>query len=107
MSWVWLGLAICSEVGGTLSMRASDAFRRRRWIAPMVAGYLAAFAFLALSLHGGLPIGVAYGIWAAAGVALVSVLARLIFADPLTPVMRLGIVLIMGGVLLVELGSGG
>lgn len=71
----------------------------------VVAGYVASFAFLALVLRAGLPLGVAYGIWGALGVALTALLSALLFAEPLTALMGLGMVLIIGGVLLVELGS--
>lgn len=107
MSWVWLALGIVSEVGGTLSLRATEGLRRKVWIAPMVIGYLLAFTFLAMSLYEGLAVGVAYGIWAAAGVAIIAVLARVFFQDPFTWRMRLGVALIAGGVLLVELGAAG
>lgn len=50
-------------------------------------------------------LGVAYGIWAAAGVALTAILSRILFKEPLTWVMGLGIILIAGGVLLIELGA--
>jgi small multidrug resistance pump len=59
---------------------------------------------LAGALALGLPIGVAYGIWAATGVALTAILGRVLFRDPLTRTMLAGIVLIIGGVLLIELG---
>jgi small multidrug resistance pump len=52
-----------------------------------------------------MPIGIAYGIWAAAGVALTAVLSKFLFKDPLTRLMSLGIILIIGGVLLIELGA--
>jgi small multidrug resistance pump len=52
-----------------------------------------------------MPLGVAYGIWAAAGVALTAIAGRLLFQERLTWVMSLGIVLIIGGVLLVEVGA--
>jgi small multidrug resistance pump len=50
-------------------------------------------------------IGVAYGIWAASGVALTAVAAHILFREPFTRIMGLGIVLIAGGVLLIELGA--
>lgn len=59
---------------------------------------------LALTLNEGMPIGVAYGIWTACGVALTAVLGRVLFKDPLTWVMALGVALIAGGVILIELG---
>lgn len=50
-------------------------------------------------------LGVAYAIWAALGVALTAVASRILFNEPLNWVMTIGIVLIMGGVPLVETGG--
>ena len=46
-----------------------------------------------------MPIGIAYGVWTACGVALVAVIARYVFRDPLTLKMLAGIGLIVAGVL--------
>lgn len=105
MSWVWLAAAVTSEIVATLSMRASDSFRRRRWIAPVVGGYIVAFGFLALALQAGMAVGVAYGVWTAAGIALVALLARKIWSDPLTGRMVIGIGVVTIGVVLVEMGT--
>lgn len=104
MSWVWLILAILLEVAATLSLRASDGLRAKLWLVPMAAGYAGAFYFLARALGTGVPVGVAYGLWTAIGIALIAVLARAIWKDPLTKRMMWGIGLIAVGVLLVELG---
>ena len=104
MSWIWLAAAIASELAGTLSLRASDGFRRRRWLVPMGVGYVVSLVFLSLALGAGMPVGVAYGIWVAVGIALVALLARAIWRDPLTPRMMAGIVVIAIGVVLVEAG---
>ncbi|MDV7134317.1 DMT family transporter [Williamsia muralis] len=103
--WLVLGCAIVSEVSATLALRASvdDA----RWLGLVVAGYLGGFVFLALVLRAGMPVGVAYGIWAAVGVALTAVLAAFIFGDAFTVGIGVGIAIVIGGVLLVELGSHG
>jgi len=50
-------------------------------------------------------LGVAYGIWGASGVALTAVLSNLIFKEPLTTIMIAGIIVIIVGVLMIELGS--
>jgi small multidrug resistance pump len=102
---MWLALtgAILIEVVATLSLRASDGFRKKGWILPVVVGYLLSFYLLWLALSLGLPVGIAYGIWTACGVALVAVLARFLFAEPLTWVMGLGIALIVAGVLTIEM----
>jgi small multidrug resistance pump len=103
--WVVLAIAICVEVFATLGLRASDGFRRKAWIAPVVAGYLVSFYLLWLTLSLGMPVGIAYGVWTACGVALVAVIARYLFGDPLTGRMLIGIVLIIGGVLTIELAG--
>ncbi len=102
MWWALIG-AIAVEVFATLSLRASNGFRKPAWIAPVVIGYLLSFYLLWLTLALGTPVGIAYGVWTAGGVALVAVLARFLFDEPLTALMGLGIALIVGGVLLIEL----
>lgn len=104
MSRAWLAAAIAAEIVATLSLRASDGFRRRLWLIPVVTGYAVAFGFLALALNAGMAVGVAYGIWTAVGIALVALLARAIWKDPLTRRMIAGIVVIAAGVILVEIG---
>lgn len=105
MAWALLAVAILSEVAGTLSLRMATS-GSRHWYAAVLAGYLVAFSCLALALQAGLGLGVVYGIWAAVGVALTAVASRVLFDEPLNWVMACGIVLIIGGVLLVETGAG-
>lgn len=102
-AWLYLVGAIIFEVFGTISLRL--AVDKKRWYVGVVAGYIIAFSLLAVTLANGLPLGVAYGIWAAAGVALTAILSKVFFNEPLTRVMIFGIVLIIGGVLLIEIGA--
>ncbi|GAA4111059.1 DMT family transporter [Enteractinococcus coprophilus] len=104
MSWLFLSFSIVSEIIATLSLRASEGFRKKIWILPLVVFYALAFLFLAVTISYGMPVAIAYGIWSAVGVALIALLARIIWKEPLTPRMIFGLVLIMAGVLLVELG---
>lgn len=104
MSWVFLIGAILTEVGATLSLRMATA-GSKMWYVGVLSGYLLAFAMLTLTLQQGLGIGVAYGIWAASGVALTAVASKVFFKEPLTKIMVFGIVLIIAGVLVVELGG--
>lgn len=101
--WWALAGAIVIEVMATLSLRASDGFRKKVWIVPVTLGYLASFSLLWVALKLGMPVGIAYGVWSACGVALVAVIARFIFSEPLTWLMGLGIALIVGGVLTIQL----
>lgn len=103
MMWLALAAAIVIEVVATLSLRASEGLRRRVWIAPVILGYVASFVMLSWSLSLGMPVGIAYGVWSACGVALVAVIARFLFAERLTPMMAAGIGLIISGVLVIQL----
>jgi small multidrug resistance pump len=105
MSWLFLAGAIGFEVAATLSLRASEGMRKIAWLPAIFGSYIISFVFLALSLQRGMAVGVAYGIWAAAGIALIALIARVAFKEPLTKMMSLGIGLIAAGVLLVELGA--
>ncbi|MFE2638229.1 DMT family transporter [Streptomyces scopuliridis] len=101
--WLLLCAAILLEVTATLSLRA--ALDQPAWFALVAVGYIGSFTALSFVLRLGIGIGIAYGIWGASGVALTAVLATVIFGDPLTATMGLGIALVIGGVLCVELGS--
>ena len=104
MAWLFLIGAILFEVAGTLALRMAT-HGKKIWIAGVAIGYLAAFAFLSLTLSAGMGLGVANGIWAASGVALTAILSKLLFDEPFTWIMAAGIALVVGGVLLVELGA--
>jgi small multidrug resistance pump len=99
--WWALAAAIVIEVIATLSLRASDGFRKKAWIVPVSAS----FYLLWVSLSFGMPVGIAYGVWTACGVALVAVIARFLFAERFNWTMALGIALIIAGVLTIELAG--
>ncbi len=102
--YVFLVGAIVCEVVGTLSLRASEGFTKPLFTVLVAAGYGAAFTLLSASLQRGVPLGVAYGIWAAVGVALVAVLSVPLFGERLTAIQGVGIALVASGVLALELG---
>lgn len=103
IAWAFLAVAILTEVAATLSLRMAVK-AQAVWYVPVVVGYVIAFSALSLALRNGMPLGVAYGIWTAVGVALVAVAGRVLFGERFTWVVALGIALIAGGVLLVEIG---
>lgn len=102
--WLILAGAIILEVTATLSLRG--AIDNPWWAILAVAGYAGAFVALSLLLRLGAPIGVVYGIWAAAGVALTAVIASFLFGEPFTFLIGLGIAIVIAGVVLVETGHG-
>ncbi|MGZ6299846.1 MAG: DMT family transporter [Candidatus Limnocylindria bacterium] len=101
MPWVLLGLAIATEVVGTLALRASDGMSRLVPAIIVVVGYVTSFGFLAVVLKT-LPVGIVYAIWSAVGVAAVAVMGKVMFGDPVPPLAMVGMVMIVGGVVLVS-----
>ncbi len=101
--WLLLVGAILTEVTGSLSLKA--AIETPALYAVVVVGYLAAFALLSVALRHGLPLGVGYGVWRASGVALTAIFSSIIFHESLSPLMIIGIGVVMAGVLLVQVGS--
>lgn len=101
MPWVLLRAAISTEVVGTLELRGSDGFTQVVPAAITVAGYVASVVPLAIVLKS-LPVGIIYAIWSAIGIALVAVLGKLLFDDPVPPLAIVGMVLIVGSVVLVS-----
>lgn len=101
--WFLLAAAIVCEVTASLSLKG--ALEQPLLYVLVAVGFTAAFALLAAVLRRGMGIGVAYGIWSATGVVLTTALSALVYDETVTGLMGAGIVLIIGGVLLVELGS--
>ncbi|GAA2090261.1 MULTISPECIES: DMT family transporter [Brevibacterium] len=103
-AWLFLLTAILVEVAASLSLKG--ALEEPLLYVVVVAGYTAAFVCLGAVLRAGMPLGVAYGIWGASGVALTALLSHALFGEPLSLLMGVGICLIVAGVVCVELGSG-
>jgi len=93
-------VAIATEVVGTLALRASNGFTQVVPAVVTVVTYLVSIVLLAIVLKT-LPVGVVYAIWSAVGIALVAVLGKVIFGDPVPPLAGAVMVLIVGGVALV------
>lgn len=105
MPWLWLAGAIIAEVIATTSLKLSEGFTRLPPSIVVVLGYVGAFLMLSQALTRGMNLGVAYGVWAAVGVALVAVVGTVLFGESLTWVQVGGIALIMAGVMALETGG--
>ncbi len=71
MEWVYLYVAIAAEVMATSALKASASFTQLVPSIIVVVGYSTAFYLLTLALQK-IPLGVAYAIWSAFGMALVA-----------------------------------
>ena len=105
MVFLLLAAAICSEVLGTVSLKLSEGFSKTLPSVLVVVGYAGAFAALSAVLKLGLPVGVVYAIWSGAGVALVAAIGAVFLGETFSAVQVVGLALIIGGVVALELGS--
>ena len=104
MHWLYLSVAILSEVVATSALKAADGFSR--WFPSLlvVTGYGLSFHFLSLTLHT-IPLGIAYAIWSGVGVALVSLVGWANYHQALDTGALVGIALIVAGVVVLNLFS--
>jgi small multidrug resistance pump len=103
--WLFLAGAIITEVAATTALKLSEGFTRLVPSIVVVVGYIAAFGLLSQALTRGMAIGVAYGVWAAVGVALVAIVGAAFLGESMTWVQVGGIALVIAGVLAIELGA--
>ena len=104
MQWVYLAIAIVSEVVATSALKAAEGFTRFVPSVLVVVGYALAFYFLSLTLRT-IPLGVAYAIWAGVGVALVALVGWAVYHQSLDIAALIGIALIVSGVIVLNLFS--
>lgn len=105
MQWIFLLGAIAAEVFATTSLKFSEGFTKLLPSIFVVAGYSTAFFLLSQSLVRGMDLGVAYGLWAALGVALVAIIGVVFLGESLTWVQTGGIALLIAGVMALEMGG--
>ncbi|RJG04704.1 QacE family quaternary ammonium compound efflux SMR transporter [Noviherbaspirillum cavernae] len=104
MQWLFLSIAIVSEVIATSALKASEGFSRLLPSLVVVTGYAIAFYFLSLTLRT-VPVGVAYAIWSGAGVALITLIAWIFLGQSLDAPALIGLALIVAGVVVLNVFS--
>ena len=102
MQWIFLFMAIVSEVVGTSTLKASEGFSRPWPSAVVVLGYASAFYFLSLTLKT-IPLGVAYAVWSGAGIVLIALVAWLVYGQMLDLPAIVGMSLIVAGIVVLQL----
>lgn len=99
-----LFVAIVLEVIGTTALQLSQQFTRLGPTLVLVVCYAAAFYCLSITLRV-IPVGIAYAIWSALGIVLISLVGLIYFKQRLDLPAILGLALIIAGVLVVNLFS--
>ncbi|MBY0484061.1 SMR family transporter [Nitrosomonas sp.] len=102
--WIFLSIAIVSEVIATSCLKAAEGFTRFWPSLVVVVGYLLAFYLLSLTLKT-IPIGVAYAIWSGIGIVLIALSGWLFLGQSLDTPAVIGLTLIVAGVIVINVFS--
>ena len=104
LTYLYLTLAIVSEVAATSALKATEQFTKLIPSLIVIMGYVIAFFFLSLTLKN-MSTGIAYAIWSGFGIVLVSIAGWIFYEQKLDLPAILGISLIIIGVLIVNIFS--
>lgn len=102
--YLYLAIAIVTEVAATAALRASNGFTRPIPSIIVVVGYVICFIALALCVRR-IPVGVAYGIWSGVGLVLITIAAWYLYGQGVDAAAMIGMGLIVAGVIVIQLFS--
>ena len=104
MKWIYLFLAVSSEVFATSSLKESAGFTKLWPSVFTIVGYGIAFYFLSLTLRE-MSVGIAYAIWGGIGIVLISIIGYVRFGQKLDSPAILGLICITAGIIIINLFS--
>lgn len=101
MQYFYLLVAVALEVSGTMLLPVSQNFTRLIPTLALIGCYAASFYCLTFALNT-MPIAVVYATWSGLGIFLITVFGYLVFEQALDWRAITGLMMIVGGVLLVN-----
>jgi small multidrug resistance pump len=105
LPYVFLGVAIASEVLGTSLLKTSEGFSRVWPTVACLVAYAGSFLALSVALARGMQVGVGYAVWSGLGTTLIVVIGALFLHEPVTVAKALGVALVIAGVVVLNLGG--
>jgi small multidrug resistance pump len=102
--WIYLGIAIVTEVIGTSALKSADGFTRLLPSVVVIVSYAISFYLLSLTLRS-IPVGIVYAVWSGVGIVLLALIGALFFKQTLDTPAVIGVGLILAGVLVINLFS--
>ena len=103
-NFFFLGIAIIFEIIATSALKKSEQFTQLIPSIVTIVGYFAAFYFLSFAIRT-IPVGIAYAIWSAVGIVLISLVGYFVYKQTLDLPAILGIALIIIGVVIINIFS--
>ncbi|MCK3658190.1 multidrug transporter [Pasteurellaceae bacterium Pebbles2] len=103
-AWFLLAIAIMIEVVGTNSIKASEGFTKPLPTAIAIVAFVTALYLLSI-ITKTLPIGIVYAVWSGVGIILTAIVAYFLFDQKPDLAGFIGMAMIIGGVLVINLFS--
>ena len=100
--WIYLLIAILTEVVGTTLMKVSQGLTRLVPSVLMFVLYGISFVFMALALKK-IEVSTAYAIWSGLGTAMIAAIGIVWFSESVSLPKIAGMVLVIAGVVLINL----
>ena len=104
MAYVFLLLAISSDVTASSLLKSTAGFSRLLPTVAVLTGYVLSLVFLSQAVKS-IPIGVAYAMWSGLGTAAVVTIGIVLLGEGVSMSKITGVVLVIGGVVLLNLGG--
>lgn len=104
MTYLYLSVAIVSEVIATSFLKVSEGFTKPVPSLITATGYAVSFYFLSLALRE-IPTGIAYAIWSGVGIVLITTIAWVFQGQKLDMPALGGLALIVAGVVVINVFS--
>ncbi|MCG7346313.1 multidrug efflux SMR transporter [Sporosarcina sp. ACRSL] len=102
MPYLYLFIAIVTELIGTSLLKASDGFSKLLPTIGLIIAFVSSFFFLSLSLKS-IPLNTAYAVWSGLGLVFTTIISVLIWKEKINFASVLGISLILAGVVILNL----
>lgn len=103
-AYLFLFLAIISEITGTTFLKKSDGFTKLLPSAISIIGIILAFYFMSIVVKT-MPVGTAYAIWAGVGIVFITIIGIFVYQQIPDTAAIIGMTLIVAGVVIINLFS--
>ena len=104
IAWLYLALAVASEVCGLAVMKICVSMGHIEGLAILYVLVALSYVFLAKAVRS-ISIGVAYAIWEGSGIALITLVSALVFQQFLTLREMLGLSMVVVGIWMIHAGE--
>lgn len=104
LAWIYLALAVVTEVSGLAVMKIGVALGRMEGLAILYLMIALSYVFLAKAVKS-ISIGVAYAVWEGSGIALITLVSAIAFQNQLTMREMVGLSMAVVGIWMIHAGG--